>query len=169
MAAEACTVCDGRPRVLVVMGHPAMLRLTRKVLERECACSVQAEAGTGEALAVAIDRFAPHVVVVDTADFPGCCRSALERIPPDRVIVIGPEPDPAYRVAALDNGAGAWIPRDRVGDDLARETRRILGCVHGPVAHEAAASIRPNVVCRSTESAADADGVATRGEGRSQP
>lgn len=130
MSAETCTVCDGRPRVLVVMGHSAMLRLTREVLERECACSVAAEARTGEALADAIDRFAPDVLVVDTADFPGCCGSALERIPPRQVIVIGPEPDPAYRSAALDNGAGAWIPRERVGEDLARETRRILGCVH---------------------------------------
>ena len=169
MSADVCTVCDGRPRVLVVMAHPAMLRLTREVLERECACSVAAEARTGEVLTVAIDRFAPHVLVVDTADFPGCCRSALKRIPPRRVIVIGPEPDPAYRIAALDNGAGAWIPRERVGDDLARETRRILGCVHGPAGHETASRLGPNVVFRSTDSASDADGAAGRPDGRSQP
>lgn len=47
-------------------------------------------------------------------------------------MVIGPEPDSAYRLAALAQGAGAWISRDRVGEELGPEMRRMLGCIHDP-------------------------------------
>jgi DNA-binding NarL/FixJ family response regulator len=109
-----------------------MLRYTRAVLERECGCWVATATDTGATLTTALERVAPDLLVVDTADFPECCRAALTLIPRDRVIVIGPEPDTAYRYAALSHGAGAWISRDRVGDDLAPAMRRILGCRHDP-------------------------------------
>lgn len=46
------------------------------------------------------------------------------------MVVIGPEPDPGYQ--ALANGAGAWIPRELVGEGLGPAMRTILGCVHDP-------------------------------------
>jgi hypothetical protein len=142
MSAVRCPVCDGHPRVLVVMRHPAMLRFTRELLEREYGCWVATEVRSGERLAAVLDRVTPDLLVIDAADFPVCCRTALAHIGSDRVIVIGPEPDPAYRAAALGNGAAAWIPRERVGDDLGAEMRRVLGCLHDPCppgAHEGAA------------------------------
>lgn len=127
-----CPVCDGAPRVLLVIAHPAMRRFTRALLEREFGCWIAAEARADDALAHAAVRDCPDLLVVDTSDYPGCCKSMLDHIPGPRVIVIGPEPDDSYRAAALMSGAGAWLPRDRVGDDLAAEMRRVLGCVHGP-------------------------------------
>jgi len=129
-----CPVCDGTPRVLLVIQHPAMLRLTRELLEREFGCWVATEARAGPGLAGLLHSYRPDidVVVVDEAEFPACCLDTLDGFPPSRVVVIGPEPDASYRAAALRNGAGAWLPRERVGDDLGREMRRILGCVHDP-------------------------------------
>jgi len=109
-----------------------MLRFTRELLERECGCWVATEVQTGEALAATLDRLTPDLLVIDAAAFPACCRGALAHIARSRVIVIGPEPDPSYRAAALAGGVGGWLPRDRVGDDLATEMRRALGCVHDP-------------------------------------
>lgn len=129
---ERCPVCDGEPRVLVVMQHPAMLRFTRELLERQCGCWVATEVRTGPALAAALDRLTPDLLVIDAADFPTCCFAALAHIPRDRVIVIGPEPDVAYRDAALLNGAGGWLARDDVADHLGAEMRRVLGCRHDP-------------------------------------
>ena len=146
MTAPRCPVCDGHPRVLVVMRHPAMLRFTRELLEREYGCWVATEVRAGETLAAVVDRVTPDLLVIDAADFPRCCRTALAHIAGCRVIVIGPEPDPAYRVAALTNGAAAWIPRDRVGDDLGAEMRRVLGCLHDPCPPEASSSPRPGAV-----------------------
>jgi DNA-binding NarL/FixJ family response regulator len=68
------------------------------------------------------------VVVVDTVDFPACCHAALNSLPPERVIVVGPEPDAAYRTAAVSLGAGGWVSRDRIGDELASAVRTALGC-----------------------------------------
>ena len=136
---EHCPVCDGTPRVLVAMTHPAMLRFTRQLLERECGCWVASEAHRGAILAMAVDETSPDLVVIDAADFPACCLAALDRIPRERVIVIGPEPDHAYRDAALANGAAAWVARDEVADRLGAEMRRVLGCRHDPCppGHEA--------------------------------
>jgi DNA-binding NarL/FixJ family response regulator len=130
--ATTCPVCDGSPRILVVMRHPAMLRFTRELLERECGCWVATEASSGPSLAMAIERLAPDLAVVDYADFPACCLARVAQLPPERVIVIGPEPDTAYRAAALLRGAGSWIARDDVADLLASEMRRLLGCAHDP-------------------------------------
>lgn len=130
-AAATCPVCDGTPRVLVAIRHPAMRNFTRELLQRECGCWVATEVDTGQ-LAEAIERHHPDLVVADTGDFPACCRKALEGFPPARVVVIGPEPDLSYRHKALAQGAGSWIPRDRVGDELGSEMRRVLGCVHDP-------------------------------------
>jgi DNA-binding NarL/FixJ family response regulator len=132
MTSSRCPVCDENPRVLVAMRHPAMLRFTRELLERECGCWVATEVRTGEALAATLDRLSPDLLVIDAADFPACCREALAHIPRNRVIVVGPEPDPSYRSAALAAGVAGWVPRDRVGDDLATEMRRALGCTHDP-------------------------------------
>ena len=131
-AGDACPVCDGEPRVLVVMRHPAMLRFTREMLEREYGCWVATEVRTGPALAAALDRLTPDLLVIDAPDFPACCLSVLAHIPRDRVIVIGPEPDPAYREVALRCGAAGWLPRDDVADKLGSEMRRVLGCRHDP-------------------------------------
>lgn len=127
---DPCPVCDGEPRVLVVMAHPSMLRLTRELLERECSCWVATEACEGPALALALDRLTPDVLVIDAADSPAACSSAMPHIPLARVIVIGPEPDPSYRAAALSNGVGGWLAREDVADQLGGEIRRVLGCRH---------------------------------------
>jgi len=134
-----CPACDASPRVLVAIGHPGMREFTRELLEREFDCWVAAEVDRASACA-AIGRRHPDLVVLDAADFPSCGRAALGSFPLNRVIVIGPEPDASYRKAALAGGAGAWISRDRVGEDLGAELRRVLGCIHDPCPSSATAS-----------------------------
>jgi DNA-binding NarL/FixJ family response regulator len=135
-AVPPCPVCDGTPRVLVAIRHPAMRRYTRDLLQREYHCWVATEAADGqplaEALSGALQHSAPDLLVVDTGEFPACCRAIVERFGCGRVIVIGPEPDPSYRNAALAAGAAACIPRERVADELGPAMRRALGCLHDP-------------------------------------
>lgn len=127
-----CPVCDGNPRVLVAIRHPAMRRFTRDLLEREYHCWVAAELSVGQPLEEALVRTSADLLVVDGADFPDCCPTALAGPSPRQVIVIGPEPDAAYRHRALVAGATDWIPRERVGEDLGPAMRRALGCIHDP-------------------------------------
>jgi len=124
---------DGRPsdagtdpQVLLAMTHPTMRALTTELLQREGRCQVRAVSGRDQAVADALDLERPDLVVLDTPRFPGCCRGALRRFPSDRVIVVGPEAGESYRAAALAAGAGAWVARERIGDDLVAEVRRLL-------------------------------------------
>jgi len=120
------TRCAGPERVLIAIRHAPMRRLTGRVLEQDRPPWTIEELHDDEMLVDAIRRVAPDVLVVDTGDFPACCHSALTTFPPDRVIVIGPEPEAAYRLAALSEGAGAWVARDRIADDAAAVLRALL-------------------------------------------
>lgn len=126
-----CPVCDKNPRVLVAIRHPGMRRFTQELLRREHHSWVAAGTADGELLADSLRRAHPDLLVIDAGEFPACCR-ALDAFPRDRVIVVGPEPDAAYRAAVLRHGAGAWIPRERVGEELGPSMRKVLGCRHDP-------------------------------------
>ena len=127
-----CPVCDATPVVLVALRHPVMRRWTEELLATEHGCWEVARMDGGELLVDAIARIRPDLVVVDDSDFPSCCQAALDRMPPERVMVVGPEPDTAYRSLALANGAGGWVCREQVGDDLSSAMRAALGCRHDP-------------------------------------
>lgn len=123
-------MCKRVPTVLVAIRHPVMRRWTGELLAAEHGCWAVAQPVPGEMLADAIGRARPDVVIVDSVDFPGCCQAALRRLPPERVIVIGPEPDRAYRARALALGAGGWVCREHVGEELSGAMRAALGCRH---------------------------------------
>lgn len=127
-------MCDRSPSVLVAIRHPVMRRFTGELLAAEHGCWTVTEPGRGEMLADAIQRTRPALVIVDSIDFPTCCQAALRTLPPEHVIVIGPEPDQAYRARALALGAGGWVCRDHVGDELSAAMRAALGCRHHPCA-----------------------------------
>lgn len=94
-----------------------MRRWTCELLASEHGWTI-AEPTGNEMIADAIRRVRPALVVVDSVDFPACCWAALRSLPRDRVIVVGPEPDRAYRAKALALGAGGWVCRDRVAEEL---------------------------------------------------
>lgn len=128
----ACPVCDASPTVLVGVRHPVMRRWTIDLLDGEHGCWLVEQPRPAELLADAIERTRPALIVVDSADFPACCQAALAAVPLGRVIVIGPEPDAAYRRLALSHGAGGWLCRDHVGEELSTVMRTALGCRHRP-------------------------------------
>lgn len=127
-----CPVCDATPVVLVALQHPVMRRWTEELLESEHGCWDVAQMVDGEMLVDAIARIRPDLVVVDESDFPACCQAALDRMRPERVLVVGPEPDTAYQRFAFANGAGGWVCRDHVGEELSSAMRAALGCRHAP-------------------------------------
>jgi DNA-binding NarL/FixJ family response regulator len=131
-AIDGCPVCDRAPVVLVAIRHPVMRRWTDELLASEHGCWTVVQPERGELLAAAIVRSNPALVVVDEVDFPACCQAALRTLSPERVIVVGPEPDAAYRSAALAHGAGGWVCRDHVGEELSAAMRGALGCRHDP-------------------------------------
>ena len=76
--------------------------------------------------------------------------AALRTLPPERVIVVGPEPDRAYRARALALGAGGWVCRDHVGEELIAAMRAALGCRHHASKPSSHATDRPSHVCATS-------------------
>lgn len=130
MEAELCPVCDNSPLVLIAITHLTMRHLILELLEREHGCW-QTRLLDRE-LGAAIKELEPDLVIVDSAAFPQCCRSQPDNYPRDRIVVVGPEPDTAYRAAARRDGVGGWVARDDIADQLSAEMRRALGCTHQP-------------------------------------
>lgn len=148
---DGCPLQATLPVVLDAIRHPVMRRWSDELLAAEPGCWTVAQPEAGEMLVNAIARTEPDVVVVDTVDFPACCLAALDAFPRGRVVVIGPEPDPAYRRAALAQGAAAWVSRDHVGDELGAAVRTALGCPYEVCPEEMA--LPPRSRGRSTSSA----------------
>jgi DNA-binding NarL/FixJ family response regulator len=135
-APPKCPVCSGAPSVVVAVIHHTMRQLIVELLEQDRAhWRIHALADRRE-LAALVASAGPDLLVLDDGDLAWC--RALPGFPPQRVIVIGPEPDPAYERAARRAGAGAWLTRDRLGEDLTGCMRGALGCAHDPLAEPAA-------------------------------
>ena len=143
---ETCPVCSGTPRVLVALSHPLMRQFTLELLDRDHGCWSAVALDGAEPLE-AMRALRPDLVVLDAATFRACnCADGCE-YPCDRMVVVGPEPDTAYRSAVLGDGAGGWVARDDVAEQLSDAMRRALGCTHRtcpPASHE-----RPSVAARS--------------------
>ena len=132
-AANPCRVCDGTPCVAVAVEHRGLRKQITELLDRDGGCWEICALPTAAEMPAEIDEYTrPDLVIVDAADFPRCCRDTLGAYPRERVVVIGPEPDPAYERAARIAGAGAWLSRERIGEELRAAMRAVLGCTHGP-------------------------------------
>ncbi len=117
----------GQPSVVVAVPHRAMRELIVELLNRDRDhWVVSAVENLSELDSNALSS--PDLVIVDTADFAGCCRRLPATLALARVVVIGPEPDPAYRHAALHCGAGAWLSRERVAEELCDALRSAKAC-----------------------------------------
>jgi DNA-binding NarL/FixJ family response regulator len=103
--------------------HPMMRALIVALLHREphCWCAIDVPALAG--LPSVLSGSPVDLVVVDGVNFPACCSERAGAFPLGRVVVIGSESDDAYRVLALAQGAGAWLPRERVAEDLTAALR----------------------------------------------
>ncbi|MGH9037144.1 MAG: hypothetical protein ACRD0O_15395 [Acidimicrobiia bacterium] len=113
-------------RVHVVVEHDTMRELLVDLLVREH-CEV-ASANSGRQAEIDLRVHDGDVLVIDEAAFaqPGWRRDHALGAEPV-VVVVATEDDPFSRQAALAGGARGWIPRERLGDELAGELRRITG------------------------------------------
>ena len=127
--AEVCSVPVDPTQVVVAIAHRAMRALIVDLLKCDHGCwTVSAIDGVAGLSAAVTSQ--PDVVVVDAADFERCCTGLLGSFELARIVVIGPEPDPSYRQAVLDRGAGGWLSREHVAEELIAALRLALGSSH---------------------------------------
>lgn len=119
------------PRIVVAVAHPTMRRYLCDLIEQSCRCWLATTSSDPDELQAALGTLRPDVLVVDHALRPANGQRLQSAFPASQVLVIGPEPDPAYRAAAIGVGAGAWLSRDDLATELVPELARILatcGC-----------------------------------------
>jgi len=133
MDGEQCPVWTGTAAVLVAVVHRTLRQLIVELLQQDHAKWNVTAVPNQRDLADAITAAAPDLVILDVGDFARSCRDSLQAFPRHRVIVIGPEPDVAYERAARQGGAGAWLTRDRVGEELVAAMRSVLGRAPAPL------------------------------------
>jgi DNA-binding NarL/FixJ family response regulator len=127
--------------VLVALSHPMMRRFTLELLERDHACWSAEALDGGDLVGAARDRRS-DLVILDASTFSAChCADGCE-FPCGRMVVVGPERDLDYRAAVLAGGAGGWVARDDVAEQLSAAMRAALGCTHS-ICPPAAAHQRP--------------------------
>ncbi len=127
--ADVCAASTCQPHVVLVVAHRAMRALIVELLQRDHGCWTVSAIGSVSELDDAASS-QPDLVIVDTADFATVRRQLPPTFSLARVVVIGPEPDPAYRQAAILFGAGAWLSRDCIADELCATLCSALACAH---------------------------------------
>lgn len=133
----SCPLCTGTASVVVAVTHHTLRQLIVDLLEQDHASWEPHALADRGGLAALVTAARPDLVVLDDGNL-AWCRELFPVFSPQRVIVIGPEPDVAYKRAARRAGAGAWLTRDRVGEDLITCMRTVLGCMRDPCSDLAA-------------------------------
>ena len=128
---RGCGVC---PCVLIAIAHPVMRRLILELLNREH--DSWTASLLDDDLSTALQALRPDLLILDSLELPRFGSDGRIGFPRKRIVVVGPEPDVAYRNAALGRGAGAWVARDELADQLGPAMRRALGQRSEPIPGE---------------------------------
>lgn len=115
-AALANTHTRAIPRFLVAMGHPTTRRYVCDLVEQHCRCWIATASPEPALLAAALDDLRPDALIIEAATLNDAAAALTDQV--THIVVIGPQPDTAYRDLALEAGADAWVARDRVATDL---------------------------------------------------
>jgi DNA-binding NarL/FixJ family response regulator len=115
--------------VLLVDDHKVVLEGYRRLLERDPAISIVAEASNAESAYRAFCNFHPDVVVLDVA-LPGtsgiyAMRRMVARDHAARILVCSMYEDPIYMDRAFDNGAGGYVTKAAVAEVLAMAIKAV--------------------------------------------
>jgi two-component system invasion response regulator UvrY len=115
--------------VLLVDDHKVVREGYRRLLERDSAFSIIAEASTAESAYRAFCEFQPAVVVLDVA-MPGASgmdamRRMLSRDHCARILVCSMYEDPIYVERSLENGAGGYVTKAAAAEVLAAAIKAV--------------------------------------------
>lgn len=116
-----------RIRLLVVDDHEVVRLGLRTLLEDEAGLEIVAEAGNAEEALRMVERYRPHVVVMDV-QLPGrsgldACRDIRQRFPDVQVVMLTSFANDEFIARALRAGAAGYVLKQVGGDELIRAVR----------------------------------------------
>src|SRR6201995_5984497 len=122
------SVLDERPISVVVADDHALMRHALALLpEDEDDLAVIAQAGDFASLIADVDRYRPHVLVLDLGLAEGASSKTIawlcERDQQLRIVVVTMEENPVFAHRALAAGAHGFVLKDRADEELAEAIR----------------------------------------------
>lgn len=115
---------------IIADDHEIVRRGLRGILESEGSCRIVAEAADGLAAAQLVDKFKPHVLILDL-NMPRLhgievLRQARTSSPHTKVIVLSMHSDEPYVIEALRAGAMAYILKGSESAEISHALREVL-------------------------------------------
>ena len=116
--------------IVLADDHTIVRQGLRLLLEAEPDFSVVGEASDGLEVADLIDRLRPDVLVLDLM-MPGVSglevtRIVCQQFPETSVVILSMHADESYVLAALKNGAAAYVLKDAGAEDLLQAVREVV-------------------------------------------
>ena len=116
--------------IVLADDHTIVRQGLRLLLEAEPDFSVVGEASDGLEVAGLVDRLRPDVLVLDLM-MPGVSglevtRIVCQQFPETSVVILSMHADESYVLAALKNGAAAYVLKDAGAEDLLQAVREVV-------------------------------------------
>jgi DNA-binding NarL/FixJ family response regulator len=129
------------PRFLIAMRHPTSRRYVSDLIEQHCRCWIATTSPDGDEVIAALDELRPDALLIEASLLNETATDLGKRT--THLVVIGPQPDDAYRDIALRAGADAWISRDQLATQLVPAIEHLqcdpdcqCGCHRHPASEE---------------------------------
>jgi DNA-binding NarL/FixJ family response regulator len=114
--------------VVLADDYPRLVAAFRRILEP--GCEVVGTVSTGHDAVNAATTLEPDVILLDLtmSDLDGieACRRIKQLAPQTHVIIVTAIDDPDVRRAAFENGASAFLLKDRAASDLERTVQSLF-------------------------------------------
>ncbi|MBN1189979.1 MAG: response regulator transcription factor [Dehalococcoidales bacterium] len=116
-------------KIIIADDHAVVRKGTRQILEQEADLEVVGEAANGEEALELVDKFSPHIAIIDISmpvlDGIIVTRRIKETNPETAVLILSIYDNDEFVFALLEAGAAGYLLKDSTGQDIINAVKAI--------------------------------------------